>query len=73
MDNDTALKSKILSWIRENTPKTLRNKGMFGSGLQEQKQSNLPKLYVDMDQVLVNFLDGAEKVASYQEGTKFLP
>jgi len=62
MDNDTALRSKILSWIRENTPKTLRNKGMFGSGLQEQKQSNLPKLYVDMDQVLVNFLDGAEKV-----------
>ena len=62
MDNDAALKSKILSWIRENTPKTLKNKGMFGSGLQEQKQSNLPKLYVDMDQVLVNFLDGAENV-----------
>jgi len=60
MDNDTALKQQVLSWIRENTPKTLKNKGMFGSGLQEQKQSTLPQLYVDMDQVLVDFLDGAK-------------
>jgi len=62
MDNDAALRSKILEWIKENTPKTLKNKGMFGSGLQEQTQPKMAELYVDMDQVLVNFLAGAKKV-----------
>jgi len=62
MDTDSALRSKILDWIKENTPKTLKNKGMFGSGLQEQTETKMPELYVDMDQVLVNFLDGAKKV-----------
>jgi hypothetical protein len=63
MTDETSIKAEVLNWIKDNTPKTLKNKGLFGSGLDEGKtKSLLPDLYVDMDEVLVDFLGGAEKV-----------
>ena len=64
MTDETALKTEVLNWIRSNAPKTKKTKGIFGSGqdtIREGKEL-LPQLYVDMDQVLVDFLGGAEKV-----------
>jgi len=65
METDSALKIEVLKWIRENTPKTLKNKEIFGSGtdLSEGKMpAPLPQLYVDMDEVLVDFLSGSEQI-----------
>ena len=64
MTDETEVKKQLLKWIRENTPKTLHNKGMFGSGLDEIAEGVevLPDIYCDMDQVLADFLGGAEKV-----------
>lgn len=65
MTAETAIQRELLTWIRENTPKTLKNKGMFGSGLDENIQEGketLPQIYCDMDEVLVAFLDGTEKI-----------
>ena len=65
MGKETALQGEVLKWIKDNTPRTLKNKGIFGSGLEENLQeanSLLPQIYCDMDEVLVAFLDGTEKV-----------
>jgi hypothetical protein len=64
MTDETSAKADVLDWIKDNTPKTLKNKGMFSSdSLDEGKtKAPLPDLYVDMDEVLVDFLGGAEKV-----------
>ncbi|HIJ11655.1 TPA: hypothetical protein HA278_06365 [Candidatus Woesearchaeota archaeon] len=61
--DETSVQRVILKWIRENTPKTLKNKGMFGTGLKEGKiPAPLPQLYIDLDEVLVDFLNGSEQV-----------
>ena len=65
MGKEAGLQAEVLKWIRENTPKTLKNKGMFGSGLDESLQEGkalLPQIYCDMDEVLVAFLDGTEDI-----------
>jgi len=64
MTDETELKSTVLNWIRNNIPKTKITQHIFGSGqdtIREGKEL-LPQLYVDMDQVLVDFLGGAETV-----------
>jgi len=65
MGKEAGLQAEVLKWIRENTPKTLKNKGIFGSGLDESLQEGkalLPQIYCDMDEVLVDFLGGTENV-----------
>ena len=64
MTDETSMKKLLLTWIRENTPKTLHNKGMFGSGADDIQEGVdvLPNIYCDMDQVLADFLGEAEKV-----------
>lgn len=62
MTTDTDLKQQALDWIYKNVPQTLKNKGIFQTDITESKDIKLPQIYCDMDQVLVNFLDGAEKV-----------
>ena len=65
MGKETALQAEVLKWIQDNTPRTLKNKGIFGSGLEESLEEGkalLPQIYCDMDEVLVAFLDGTENV-----------
>lgn len=64
MTDEVSIKAEVLDWIKDNTPKTLKNKGMFSSSsLDEGKtKAPLPDLYVDMDEVLVDFLGGSETV-----------
>ena len=62
MASDSALKSEVLKWIRENTPANLKDKGMLGEELYEKRNVPLPQLYVDMDEVLVDFLGGSEQI-----------
>jgi hypothetical protein len=64
MTTENAIQAELLKWIRENTPKTLKNKGMFGSGQEkiQEGKAPLPQLYIDLDEVLVDFLNGSEQV-----------
>ena len=67
MSDETFIQTELLKWIRSNTPKTLKNKGMFGSGLEENLKEGkikapLPQIYCDLDEVLVDFLAGTTKV-----------
>jgi 5'(3')-deoxyribonucleotidase len=64
MTKESSMKRVVLDWIRQNAPKTKKTQNVFGSGQDEIKEgvSQLPQLYIDMDQVLVDFLGGAEKV-----------
>ena len=62
MATDSALKAEVLNWIRENTPTALKDKGMLGEELYERKNVPLPQLYVDMDEVLVDFLGASEQI-----------
>ena len=65
LTNEYSLRKQVLDWIRGNAPKTKVTKELFGSGrdnIKEDLNTSLPQLYVDMDQVLVDFLGGAEKV-----------
>jgi len=62
MEDETALKSQILDWIRENAPRTKKTAGLFGDTEINEETEVLPDIYCDMDQVLANFLGGAEKV-----------
>ena len=62
MASDSALKSEVLNWIVDNVPKELKDKGMLGEELNERRNVPLPQLYVDMDEVLVDFLGGSEQI-----------
>ena len=64
MKDENALKSEILSWIQDNAPKTDKTKELFGSGQDgiNEETEILPDIYCDMDQVLADFLGGAERV-----------
>jgi len=64
MKDENALKSEILSWIRDNAPKSDKTKELFGSGQDgiNEETEILPDIYCDMDQVLADFLGGAERV-----------
>tara|TARA_R110000824_G_scaffold44088_4_gene128517 strand:+ start:518 stop:1870 length:1353 start_codon:yes stop_codon:yes gene_type:complete len=62
---EASLQQQILDWIRANAPKTKVTKDIFGSGqdnIAEGADPPLPQIYIDMDQVLVDFLGGAKKV-----------
>ena len=64
MTTDAGLRDQAMQWIVNNVPKTLKNKGIFQSDvpIKEESENLLPEVYCDLDQVLVNFLEGAEKV-----------
>jgi len=64
MTSDADLRGQAMDWIVSNVPRTLKNKGIFQSDVSVTEATNiiLPQIYCDMDQVLVNFLDGAEQV-----------
>ena len=64
MAKESGLKDEVFSWIRANAPKTKKTKEIWGSGQDSlnEEEIPLPQLYVDMDQVLVDFLGGAKKV-----------
>jgi len=64
MTSDADLRGQAMDWIVSNVPRTMKNKGIFQSDepVTEAKENPLPQIYCDMDQVLVDFLDGAEKV-----------
>ena len=62
MEDETALKSQILDWIQKNAPRTKKTAGLFGDDEIYEQTEVLPDIYCDMDQVLADFLGGAEKV-----------
>ena len=64
MTTDVDLKRQAMEWVIANVPRTLKNKGIFQSDVPvtEAKDIPLPQIYCDLDQVLVNFLDGAEEI-----------
>ena len=64
MARESGLKDEVFSWIRANAPKTKKTKEIWGSGQDNLREDGvpLPQLYVDMDQVLVDFLGGAKEI-----------
>jgi len=64
MTSDADLRAQAMKWIVDNVPRTLKNAGIFQSDepVNEAKENLLPEIYCDLDQVLANFLDGAEQV-----------
>ena len=64
MTKEAGLKDEVFSWIRSTAPKTKKTKEIWGSGQDKLKEGEvpLPQLYIDMDQVLVDFLSGAKKI-----------
>ena len=64
MTKESGLKDEVFSWIRANAPKTKKTKEIWGSGQDNLREDGapLPQLYVDMDQVLVDFLGGAKEI-----------
>jgi len=64
MTSDAGLRAQAMKWIVDNVPRTLKNAGIFQSdeSVTEEKENLLPEIYCDMDQVLSDFLGGAEKV-----------
>ena len=64
MTSDAGLRDQAMKWIVDNVPRTLKTAGIFHATdepISEEKENMLPKIYCDLDQVLVNFLEGAEK------------
>jgi len=75
MTTDAGLKDQAYQWIIDNAPKNFgkgaySNKGIFQSSATQVKEDMMasqkggvtfPTIYCDMDQVLCNFLKGAEK------------
>ena len=74
MTSDTGLKDQVYKWIIDNVPQNFgksayNNKGIFDQprqkGMYEDASKidgvTFPTIYCDMDQVLCNFLKGAEK------------
>ena len=69
MEGETALKSQVLDWIQKNAPRTKKTGGLFGDIDINEQTEVLPDIYCDMDQVLADFLGGAETAlgASYTD------
>jgi len=69
MEGETALKTQVLDWIQKNAPRTKKTSGLFGTGEIKEETEILPDIYCDMDQVLADFLGGAETAlgASYTD------
>ena len=73
MTSDTGLRDQAYKWIIDNAPKNFgtgayNNKGIFDQpDIKEDMMASIkggvtfPAIYCDMDQVLCNFLKGAEK------------
>ena len=69
MEGANALKTQVLDCIQNNASRTKKTAGLFGSGEIKEETEILPDIYCDMDQVLADFLGGAEKAlgASYTD------
>ena len=66
MTNESALKSEVFKWIKENAPKTKVTKEIFGSGRDIKEDTDvLPEIYCDLDQVLVDFLGKSKELLGH--------